>query len=126
MKRISILLAVAAAFLLPGHVQAQVSETGTVESELRSMIADGTEAQADRQAILDFLDDEAVADVATRNGLDIESMKDEVQTLDGDASSDLANRVRDVQEKAQVGGNTVVITSTTVIIVLLILILIAV
>ena len=125
MKRISILLALTAAFLLPGQLQAQVVETGAVEAELRSMITEDARATADRDVILDFLNDDGVAEVATRNGLDIEAMKTEVQAMDGDASSDLAERVRDLQQEAQVGGDTIVITSTTVIIVLLILILIA-
>ncbi|MDX1495054.1 MAG: hypothetical protein R3253_13380, partial [Longimicrobiales bacterium] len=119
MKRISILLALTAAFLLPGQLQAQVVETGAVEAELRSMITEDARATADRDVILDFLNDDGVAEVATRNGLDIEAMKTEVQAMDGDASSDLAERVRDLQQEAQVGGDTIVITSTTVIIVLL-------
>lgn len=125
MKRITIALTLAAATLIPMQARAQETATTDVERELRGMVAEPTEADLDRKTVESFLDRDDVAEVAAEHGFDVERMKRGVETLDADASSDLAKRVADAQEEmAQVGGDTFVITSTTIIIALLIIILV--
>ncbi|MDX1646690.1 MAG: PA2779 family protein [Longimicrobiales bacterium] len=125
MQRIVAALLLTASVLLPGQLRAQAESPEDLERELRSMVVSPTAADVDRQMILDFLDREDVRDVATGHGVDPEGLQDRVATLDDESTSELADRVRGVQEDlAQVGGDTFVITSTTVIIILLVLILI--
>ena len=121
MQRISTILALAATLLIPAELVAQVDTHTSVESELRSMLVvdNGT---SNRDVVLEFLADDAVADVAAAEGLDIQELKDRVRTMDEASASDLANRVREMKED-MVGGDTFVIGSTTLIIILLVLIL---
>lgn len=121
MQRISTILALAAMLLIPAELVAQVDANTSVESELRSMLVVENDA-SDREVVLDFLADDAVADVAEAEGMDVSELRDRVRTMDEASASDLANRVREMRED-MVGGDTFVIGSTTLIIILLVLIL---
>lgn len=116
----------AASLLAPGQMQAQEAN-GELERELRSMVIEPSPAEADRAVLKDFLDRDDVQEVASERGIDAERLQDRVATLDGEEASELAQRVRDVQDDLdQVGGDTLVISATTVIIILLIILLVAV
>lgn len=121
MQRISTILALAATLLIPAELAAQVETHTSVESELRSMLVvdNGT---SDREFVLEFLADDAIADIAAAEGMDVRELRDRVRTMDEASASDLANRVREMKEDL-VGGDTFVIGSTTLIIILLVLIL---
>lgn len=121
MQRISTILALAATLLIPAELVAQVDTHTSVESELRSMLVVDNEA-SDREIVLEFLADDAVADVAAAESMDVGELRDRVRTMDEESASDLANRVREMKED-MVGGDTFVIGSTTLIIILLVLIL---
>ncbi len=125
MRRMTMLVALVAALVAPTRAEAQEIPESSTERELRAMVAEPTAAEADRQLIESFLETEAVEEVAADHGLDLERAKHGVRALDAEASSDLADRVRDLQEEL-VGGDTLIITSTTVIIILLILLIFAV
>lgn len=116
----------AASLLVPGPIQAQEAN-GELERELRGMVTEPSPAEADRAVLQDFLDRDDVQEVASERGIDAERLQDRVATLDGEEASELAQRVRDVQDDLdQVGGDTLVISATTVIIILLIILLVAV
>jgi len=114
-------LALAATLFLPTGLVAQVDTNTSVQSELRAMLVAERPA-SDREVVLGFLADEAVADVAASRGLDVEELEARVRTMDQSSASDLADRVRQANGE-MVGGDTFVIGSTTLIIVLLVLIL---
>lgn len=125
MKRTLIGLALTTSMLLPIPARAQEISAADIEWELRRMVAEPTEADHDREVVRDFLERDDVAEVASAHGVDVDRLKDGVQTLGVEESAALAQRVRDIQDQSPlVGGDTFVITSTTVIIILLVIILI--
>ncbi len=125
MKRFATALALTGTFLLVGQAQGQEVQDHQVREEVRSMVMEGSTAQADRAVVSDFLERSDVGRAASERGLDLERVKDGVQALSAKEASRLAQRVQEV-DAYLAGGDTFVITSTTVIIILLVLILIAV
>lgn len=125
MKYSTPILAALAAIALAGPVQAQEATAADVRTELRALVTEQTPADRDRGAILDFLDRDDVEAAATGYGLDLEPLKDGVNTLGADEVRALAQRVGDTEDRLdQVGGDTFVISSTVVIIALLVIILV--
>lgn len=126
MKKLIPVVLLGATLLAPGQIQAQEAN-GDLERELRSMVTEPSPADADRAVLRDFLDRDRVQEIAGERGIDAEQLQGRVATLDGEEASELAQRVRDVQDDLdQVGGDTLVISATTVIIILLIILLVAV
>lgn len=123
-KRLPFVLALLTTISLSGDLRAQEADRSGTVDELRSMVTEATSGDRDRQTILDFLSRTAVEDVAEEYGVDIERAREGVKTLDVGQAGQLAERIRQTDQPAQVGGDTFVISSTAVIIGLLVIILI--
>lgn len=123
MKRVSIALAVAATFTLGSEAQAQQTPTSAVDQELQALVLEQTGDAAARGAVRAFLDREDVQAAAAEAGIEVDRLKQGVETLTADQASRLAERVQDVEQQLA-GGDTLVISATAVIIALLVIILI--
>ena len=118
-------LALSLSLVLGGEVRAQETSTTDLESELRMMVAEPTAADLDRQTVRDFLERDDVREAVETSGMDAERLEARVATLEGEKLTELAERVRSMEQDGDlVGGSTIVISSTTLIIILLILILV--
>ena len=127
MKKILTAALMIAALAAPPQVHAQDAGEAALEQELRDMVVQPTEAERDREAVQQFLERGDVQEIADDRGIDTERLQDRVATLDGEQTSQLAERIRDLEDDLeQVGGDTFVITSSTIIIILLVIILIVV
>lgn len=123
MRQMTLLLAFVTALSFGSDLQAQQAQDQEVRQELRALVTQGDEAEADRAAVAEFLERGDVERVAAQRGIDVDRLKDGVATLGSEEAGDLAERVREVQDQLA-GGDTFVITSTTIIIALLVIILI--
>lgn len=123
--RFTVLIALTAIFTL-GTTQAHAQEAqDPVQDELRTMVTETDQAEADRAVVREFLQRDDVQQVAGENGLDIERAEAGVRTLSAAQVANIADRITDAEGQL-VGGDTVIITSTTIIIILLILLLLSV
>ena len=80
--------------------------------------------RSDRTALLDFLHQPAVKDVAAKAGLPIDKAEAAVSTLHGQDLAQASAQARTVNAQLAGGSSTIVISTTTIIIALLIVILI--
>lgn len=127
MKAIITALLTTAILILPGQLLGQEDTRQGLEQELRDMVVAPTEVDQDRRVVQEFLDRSDVQSAAAVHGIDVEALQNRVATLEAEATSDLAERVRQTQDDLdQVGGDSFVITTSTIVLVLLVLILIAV
>ncbi|MEX2466052.1 MAG: PA2779 family protein [Gemmatimonadota bacterium] len=125
MRVLSSGFALTALFFFGGELQGQEVSTYDLEGELRTMVAEPSAADRDREVVRDFMDRADVGEAVAGLGLDPERLEARVSTLDAGTLADLARQVREVEKEADlVGGNTIVISTTTVIIILLVLILV--
>lgn len=125
-RSFSSVLALTALFVVGADLHAQEAPAQDLEHELRMMVAEPTPADRDRQALHGFLDRVEVNDAVTSLGLDPERLEAGVSTLDEEVAADLARRVQDLGDEADlVGGDTLVISATTLIIILLIILIVA-
>ena len=130
MKVANLLNAIAVASMLlvtvPSEVDGQHTAPDPGESALRALVAAPSPAAEDRAAIRDFLARDEVRDAATSHGIDLDRARQAAATLDDEAASDLAERIRTLQDgEVLAGGDRVVISGSVILIVLLLLILIA-
>lgn len=123
MSRFTVFLALIATFGLATGVQAQQADDEEVRQELRSLVAEGDDARADRTIVAEFLERDDVRQVAADRGIELQRLDDAVQALGAGEVATLAEHIQDAEPELA-GGNTIVITTTTVIIILLILLLI--
>lgn len=125
MRVIPTVLALSLALVVGGDLHAQEASTPVLEHELRMMVVEPLDVDADRQVLRDFLNRDDVRNAVTEAGLDADRLEARVSMLENESLADVANHVRDLEEEGDlVGGNTIVISGSTLIIVLLVLILV--
>jgi CO dehydrogenase/acetyl-CoA synthase alpha subunit len=131
-RRIFSIMTVALVSIIGGSsdVSAQdVTEEAATEAavqSLRQLAAAPSPGAADRIVIREFLERDDVRAAADGRGIDLTRVAQAAATIDDEAAADMADRIRDLEEEALAGGDTLVISASTVVIVLLVLILVAV
>jgi len=123
MRHATAVLAITAALVTATPAQAQEAQAPN-QDVLRALVTTPSAAERDRAVVQRFLDRDQVKRAAQGAGIDLDRVKDGVATLGADQAGDLAQRVRDFDQQALVGGDTFVISSTFVIIALLVIILV--
>lgn len=84
-----------------------------------------TEEEARRDAVLDALERERVAEVAEELDVDLVEARDAARTLEGAALEEAADRAREVNRRLAGGAATITLSTTALVIALLILLIIA-
>lgn len=82
--------------------------------------------EANRQIVRDVLSRDEVREVASKAGLDLNSARQALATLDGAELQEIADHARRVDASLSGGASTLVISTTTIIIILLVVILLVV
>lgn len=94
--------------------------------ELDRITADHrSEAQQQRELLLDVLERERVAEAAGRMGVDLVEAREAARTLEGGALEEAAEQAREIDRSLVGGASTVTISTTTLIIVLLLILILA-
>lgn len=127
MRRTPSLLALLGLLLAAGAANAQQATTSDQLEELRALATQPTSEDADREALVRFLEREDVAGAVEGHGLAIDAVIDRIQTLDADAVGELADRAREVEQADGdlVGGDRIVISTTTLLLIIIIILLVA-
>src|SRR5215472_10708416 len=110
------LLCAPAAWAQQSHVISQRALDQAVQQRV-------TQEQADREEILNVLQNPTVRNVAERAGLPIAKAEAAVSTLQGDELRQAANQARQIDEQLAGGADTITLTTTTLIIIILLVIL---
>lgn len=82
--------------------------------------------EANRQVVREVLSRDAVREVASKAGLDLNTARQAVSTLDGAELQEIADHARRVDASLSGGASTLVISTTAIIIILLVVILLVV